>query len=266
METILNNLPSGEELLTMIVQAVLILVIGGIIMKLLLKILKEGLKRSKLDESLHTFILTCARVFMWILIILTILGALDVPTASFVAVLGAAGAAIALALKDSLGNVAGGALIMIHTPLKKGDHIDDGNVSGQVESIGLFYTTLRTFDNTIITIPNGQLANDTVKNFTKESTRRVDFTFGIAYDADIRLAKGILLDIAQKNPLVLKDPAIYVGVDEHGDSAVVIKLRTWTNTENYWTVHDQIKEDVKLAFDEAGISIPFPQLDVHIQK
>ena len=266
MENFLNNLPSGEALLSMAIEAVLVLVIGGIIMKLLLKILKEGLKRSKLDESLHTFIVTCARVFMWILIILTILGALDVPIASFVAVLGAAGAAIALALKDSLGNVAGGVLILVHTPFKKGDYIDDGDVTGSVESIGLFYTTLRTFDNTIITIPNGQLANDTVKNYSKEPTRRVDINFGISYNSDVHKAKAILLEVAEKNPLVLRDPAIYVGVEEHGDSAVVFHLRTWTMTENYWTVMDQIKEDVKIAFDEAGISIPFPQLDVHIQK
>lgn len=266
MENFLKDMPAPGELLSMAIQAVLVLAIGFIIMKLLLKVLKEGLKRSKLDESLHSFIITCAKVFMWILIIITILGALDVPIATFVAVLGAAGAAIALALKDSLGNVAGGVLILIHTPFKKGDCIDDGNVLGNVENVGLFYTTLRTLDNTIITIPNGQLANDTVKNYSKEPLRRVDCNFGVSYNADLLKAKAILQEVAEKNPLVLKDPAVYVGVEEHGESAVVFHVRSWTNTENYWTVMDQIKEAAKLALDAEGISIPFPQVDVHIQK
>ena len=180
--------------------------------------------------------------------------------------LGAAGAAIALALRDSLANIAGGMMIIITQPFSKDDFIDIGDVSGKVESIDLFLTTLKTYDNKTITIPNGLINTSVLVNHSKEEKRRVDCTFGIGYGDDIAAAKEILRNVCDANPDIFKEPAPMIGVANHGGSAIMLDLKAWCATDDYWDVKYFLEENVKLAFDEHGINIPYPQVDVHLKK
>ena len=155
---------------------------------------------------------------------------------------------------------------MINQPFKKGDEIDIAGNYGEVDGIDLFVTTLRTYDNKVITIPNGTINTSVIVNYSRRDSRRVDCKFGISYDSDLALAKSVLLRVAQSNPDIFEDPAPFIGVASHGDSAVILDLRVWCNTEKYYEVKYALTEQVKLAFDEADISIPYPQMDVHVVK
>ena len=179
---------------------------------------------------------------------------------------GAAGAAIALALRDSLANVAGGFMIIITKPFSKDDLIDVGEVSGKVEKIDLFLTTLKTYDNKTITIPNGLINTSILVNHSKESRRRVDCTFSIGYGNDIGKAKEILAAVCDACPDIIKEPAPVIGVANHGDSAVIMDVKAWCETDDYWDVKYFLEENVKIAFDEHDIEIPYPQMDVFIKK
>lgn len=246
--------------------ALLILLVGYIVIHILIKILKKGIQRTKMDEVLHTFFLNCAKMVLWIILLITTLDYLGIPPTSFLTVLGAAGVAVALALKDSLSNFAGGILIIITKPFSKGDFIEDMETSGKVEKIDLLYTTLMTFDNKVITIPNGKLANSTITNYSRELQRRVDCTFSVGYDDDIALVKEILAVVADSNPKIYKEPIPVIGVAGHGDNAVQFHVRVWCATEDYWDVFYFLQEQVKLAFDLHNISIPYPQMDIHMKK
>ncbi|WP_130863176.1 mechanosensitive ion channel family protein [Bacilliculturomica massiliensis] len=257
---------SAVELLIRIGFTALIVVVGYVIMKVALRLLKKTLEHSKMDAVLHAFFLNSARVVMWITILLTALNYMGIPPTAFLTVVGAAGVAVALALKDSLGNFAGGILIIITKPFSKGDFIEDLEISGKVQQIDLLYTTLTTFDNKIITVPNGKLANSTIVNYTRADRRRVDCQFTIGYEAEIAHAKDILLAIAESDDRIFREPEPVVGVAELGSSSVVMDFKVWCSTDDYWDVLYFIQEQVKLAFDEAGINIPYPQMDVHIRR
>ncbi|MBE6034234.1 MAG: mechanosensitive ion channel family protein [Clostridiales bacterium] len=246
--------------------ALVVLLIGYILIKIAVKITRRALSKNALDESLHTFIENSLKVILWIVLIVTVLGVMKIPTSTFVAVLGAGGAAIALALKDSLGNIAGGIIILVTKPFKRGDYIDIIEISGVVQEIDLLYTTLKTFDNKVVSVPNGKVTNAVMINYSAETTRRVDCKFGIGYDDDINKAKDILLAVTESNPEIFKEPAPFVGVSGHGDNSIYLDLRVWCKNEEYWNVKYFLEENVKLAFDEAGISIPYPQLEVHYKK
>lgn len=247
-------------------QAVLVLIIGFILIKIVLGIIRRALNKTTLDASLHRFIENSIKVILWIILLITILAVLGIHTATFITVLGAGGAAIALALKDSLGNIAGGIIILVTKPFKRGDYIDIIEVAGIVEEIDLLYTILKTFDNKVVSVPNGKITNAVMVNYSSEDTRRVDCKFGIGYDDDISKAKEILLAVAEVKPEIMKEPEPFVGVSGHGDNCVNIDFRVWCKTEEYWNVKYFLEENVKLAFDEAGISIPFPQLEIHYKK
>lgn len=244
----------------------LIILFGFIAIKVLMRITKKTLERSTLDESTYTFILNVLKVLLYIILIVVILGYLNVPTAPLVTVLGAGGAAIALALKDSLGNIAGGILILVNQMFKKGDVIEVNGKEGYVDSIDLFVTTLKTYDNKVVTVPNGVITTSVIVNYSKEDMRRVDCVFGISYDSDIEKAKDVLLAVTESCPLILNEPEPIIGVKEHQDSAIAIDLKAWCKTSDYWTVWYFLAEQVKLAFDEANISIPYPHVDVHVTK
>ncbi|MDD6880758.1 MAG: mechanosensitive ion channel family protein [Firmicutes bacterium] len=244
----------------------LIILLGFIAIKVLMRITKKTLERSTLDESTYTFILNVLKVLLYIILIVVILGYLNVPTAPLVTVLGAGGAAIALALKDSLGNIAGGILILVNQMFKKGDVIEVNGKEGYVDSIDLFVTTLKTYDNKVVTVPNGVITTSVIVNYSKEDMRRVDCVFGISYDSDIEKAKDVLLAVTESCPLILNEPEPIIGVKEHQDSAIAIDLKAWCKTSDYWTVWYFLAEQVKLAFDEANISIPYPHVDVHVTK
>ncbi len=249
-----------------ILGAVIILIIGLILVKILAAILRKALMRTRLDESVHKFIINVMKVVMYIVITVAILGKLNVPTAPLVTVLGAAGAAIALALKDSLGNIAGGVLILANKLFKKGDVIDVSGTEGMVDSIDLFVTTLKTYDNKVVTIPNGTVTTSVIVNYSKEEMRRVDCVFSVAYDTDIAKAKDVLLAIADQCPDALDTPPPVVGVNQHQASSIDLDLKVWCETSKYFDVRYYLEEEVKTAFDKADITIPYPRMDVRVTE
>lgn len=249
-----------------IIAVAAVLIIGFITIKIINGVLKKALSRSRLDEVLHKFILNCTKVVLLILLVLIVLSVLGISMAPFVTVLGTCGAAVALALKDSLSNFAGGILIMINKPFGKGDFIEVGGVSGKVHEIDLMSSKLVTLDNKIITIPNGRLSTDTVINYSDQTTRRVDCVFGIGYGSDIRQAKEIIAKVIAESPMFIDDPAPVIGVKDLDDSAVLIEALAWCANSDYNAARYYLKEQVKIELDKAGVDIPFPQVTVHMAE
>ena len=246
--------------------ALTILVIGLLVIKLALRIEEKALSRTRLDKSVHKFVMTATRYTLYVILAVVILTSLKVPTAPLVTVLGACGAAVALALKDSLGNIASGIIILANKPFIRGDVIEVAGITGIVQSIDLLVTTLKTFDNKVITIPNGTITASVLVNYSREEKRRVDLTFTVSYDSDIAKAKDVLLAVAESNPDIFAEPAPVVGVAEHQDSAILFDLKVWCENSRYYDVRYYLEEHVKLAFDEANITIPYPQMDVRVIK
>lgn len=245
--------------------SLIILLVGWLSIRLILRIVRRTMEKSSMDPVLYRFILRIARIVMWIIVLLTVLERFGFKMSSLVTVLAAAGAAIALALKDSLANVAGGILILFNKPFAQDDYVDINGTTGKVKDIDLFVTHLYTFDNKVITIPNGLVNTSVLINYTKEQKRRVDCSFGIGYDDDIGQVKKILAQIAEADPRIIHDPEPIIGVAGHGDNCIMMDLKVWCETEDYWDVKYYLEEEVKLAFDKAGITIPYPQMDIHIK-
>lgn len=267
--TYLENLFTSEKMVLlgeMAIKLVLLIIIGLAAIKLVLIITRKTLAKSNQDPVIYTFVINAIKVVLLVVLLTMALGIVGVQMTTIVAVVGAAGAAIALALKDSLANIAGGIMIIITQPFKKDDHIDVGDVSGKVENIDLFLTTLKTFDNKTITIPNGIINTSILINHSMEDNRRVDCTFGIGYNNDIAEAKAILKEVCDSNALIFSDPKPLIGVANHGDSAVMLDLKVWCKTDDYWDVKYYLEEEVKLTFDKHGIEIPYPQMDVNIKN
>lgn len=243
-----------------------IILVGYIVIRIICGIVRKGLAKSKLDEALHSFIINCVRIILWIMVIMTALAYMNIPISAFLTALGAAGVAVALALKDSLGNFAGGILIILSKPFKKGDYIEDYQTAGQVEKIDLLYTTLVTFDNKVITVPNGKLANSTIVNYTKSDSRRVDCTFSVTYRDDIIKVKEILQAVAESYPLIFTEPAPLIGVARQGEGRIEVDLKVWCKTDDYQDVKYYLQEQVKIAFDEADIRMAYPQMEVQLKR
>lgn len=249
-----------------IIKILLILAAGLLFMRVFLKITDKALNKSSADPILYTFIKNVIKVAVILTMITMCLGVLGIQLHTVIAVVGAAGAAIALALKDSLANIAGGVMIIITKPFSKDDLIDIGDVSGKVHHIDLFLTTLKTHDNKTITIPNGIVNTSVLVNHSQEDNRRVDCTFGIGYDDDIGKAKDIMKQVCAENPSIFAEPEPVMGVANHGESCVELDLKVWCRTDDYWDVKYYLEENVKLAFDEHGIQIPYKQVDVRIKE
>ncbi len=221
-------------------------------------------KSAKVDETLRKFFASIVRYAVIVFTILAVLSQFGVETTSFIAVLGAMGLAVGLALQGTLGHVASGVMLLLFRPFKIGDFIDGGGVSGTVEAISLFTTTMNTPDNVHIIVPNGQLWDTAIKNFSKNPTRRVDMVMGIGYGDSIDAAMKAILEIADADERVHKDPAPMVAVGELADSSVNIIVRVWCNAGDYWGLKFDMTKAMKERFDAEGISIPFPQRDVHL--
>ncbi len=250
-----------------LIRLAVIIIVGMLLIKIVLAALRHVLKRiDSLDDMLNTFVINACRVICIILLIAICLDTLGVNIGTIVAVLGAAGAAIALALKDSLANVAGGLMILITQPFKKGDLINIGEYRGRVQEISLFLTTLRTLNYQVITIPNGLVNTSILVNESREEVRRVDLTFGISYDSDVVKAQDIMRRVCRESDLILDDREHAIGVNRNDDSAVVLDLMAWCRTEDYFEAQYYLLEHVKLAFDEAGIKIPYPHVTVEMNK
>ncbi|TWO33765.1 mechanosensitive ion channel [Seonamhaeicola sediminis] len=248
-----------------VIGAIAIWIIGSWIIKRVNRGIAKVMTKQNYDESLQKFLLNLIGWGLKILLFLAILSQLGVETTSFAAILAAAGLAVGMALQGSLGNFAGGVLIMIFKPFKIGDLIEAQGEIGVVKEIEIFTTKLTGLSNKEIIIPNGALSNGNIINYTTEGTRRVDLVFGVSYDADIKQSKEVMINVLTSHPKVLKDPTPAVTVLELADSSVNFAVRPWCKTEDYWDVYFDITENTKLALDKAGIEIPYPH-QVEIQK
>lgn len=247
-----------------ILAALAVFIIGKWAAKKLRKVVENLMKKGSVDPTLIKFISNLMYTILLVVVILAALSQLGIQTTSFLAILGAAGLAIGLALQGSLSNFASGVLLIFFRPFKVGDFVTVGGESGSVSQIQLFTTELKTPDNKVIIIPNSQITSNVITNFSAQETRRVDLTFGIGYGDDLLKAKNILNDLVNSDERILKDPAPFIAVSELADSSVNFVVRAWTKTGDYWSVYFDMTEKVKLTFDKEGISIPFPQRDVHI--
>ncbi|MBU2870336.1 mechanosensitive ion channel domain-containing protein [Colwellia sp. E2M01] len=261
-ELVEKAIPFGGQLLL----AIIVYFIGNFIIKKILGLVGLGLTKKKVEVTLHQFLLSILGTLLKAIQIIIFASMIGIQTASFIAILGAAGLAVGLALQGSLANFAGGVLILLFRPFKNGDAIKAQGFVGSVEEIQIFNTILKTFDNQRIIIPNALLSNGCVTNINVNGTRRVDMVFGIGYDDDITKAKSIIRTLLEADERVLKDQPIDIWVGEHGDSSINLFVRPWSNSADYWGIYFEMMEKVKAEFDKEGISIPFPQRDVHIHQ
>lgn len=265
-----NLLKFATEFLTSwgikLLVAILVLVIGIKLVKVFVKFIKTSKKLDKLDESLRSFLSSFSSILLYFVLIITVAMILGVPATSFITILASCGVAIGLALQGSLSNFAGGIMILLFKPFKVGDYIEASGESGTVVEISVVYTVLLTPDNKRITVPNGSLTNSVIKNYSSEELRRVDMTFSTGYECDIEKTKKIIAEVINNHPKALKDPEPFIRVSEHADSALTYVVRVWCKSENYWDVNFDIIEGVKEAFDKNDITIPYPQVDVHVSK
>lgn len=266
-ESLQNMIMSkGVALAPKIILAIVTLIVGLYIAGIIKKVFIKTLQKKDVDAAVQNFLGSVVGVLLKVAVCLSVLGILGVQTTSFIAVLGSVGLAVGLALQGSLSNLAGGVLLITLKPFRSGHVIEAQGVVGTVESISMVYTKLRTPDNRILTIPNGPLANGVINNISSQSTRRVDFTFGVGYGDDLKKAKEVIFNTIKNDSRVLSEPQPFIAVSELADSSVNFVVRVWSKSEDYWGVHFDGIENVKLALDESGISIPFPQRDVHVIK
>ncbi len=246
--------------------AILTLIVGLWIIKSIVRLLDRSLEKKDLEVSLRSFFVSLGSVLLKVMLVLSIASMVGVETTSFIAVLGAAGFAIGLALQGSLSNFAGGVLILLFKPFKVGDFIEAQGFSAVVRDIQIFHTILKTGDNKTVILANGPLAGGSIVNYSTEPQRRVDMVFGIGYGDDIEKAKQIIQGLIDKHELILKEPESLIVVSELADSSVNITVRVWCNSGDYWAIYFGMQERVKLTFDAEGINIPYPQQDVHLHK
>ena len=256
-----------EAILPTLIAAAVLLAAGMIFTKVTLKLMTKGLEKSRIEPTVHGFLKSLVKVILYCFVFIIVLSTLNVPMSSIIAAVGAAGLAIGLALQNSLSNIAGGFIILFTKPFKKGDYVEIGSDCGTVEEISILYTKLLTPDNKAVHIPNGNITTETITNFTEENVRRLDLYFSIGYDDDYRKAIKIIEDVISTNPLALSKPEPpLVRMSAHDSSSIQITARIWVKSENYWNLNFDMLENVKDEFDKNKISIPFNQLDVHINQ
>ena len=246
--------------------ALIIFIVGRIIVGIVTKLVDKLMRKREMDEMLVRFINSILRWVLLLFVVIAALSQLGIDTTSLIALLGAAGLAIGLSLQSSLSNFAAGVMIIVFRPFNKGDFVEVSGASGVIDNINIFSTTMTTTDNKEIIIPNGSILESNITNYSARDTRRVDMVFGISYDDDLRKAKQILQEIIAADTRVLADPEPVIALSELADSSVNFIVRPWVKADDYWGVMWGTTEAVKLKFDEAGISIPYPQMDVHIDK
>lgn len=249
-----------------IIDAILIFIIGWYLTKIIIHFIVKMMKKSSIDPIVISFVKSIIDVALKVIVIITAVGELGVSTASLVAVLTTAGAAIVLGLKDSMTGVVSGFIILFAKPFVKGDTIEVNGYIGKIQEIQMLYTILLTFDNKMVVIPNNELASSTFVNYSHEDIRRVDMTMNIHYDNDVELAKKLIMEVVEKHPYSLKEPLPYVRVSEYKDHSIAISIRVWAKTENYYDLKDDLTEQIKIVFDKSGIIIPYNQLDIHVHN
>jgi small conductance mechanosensitive channel len=257
---------TGVDLGINLVTAIVIFFVGKWIVSLIVKGLMKAMQKGDMDITLRRFVANLARMLLMLFVIIAAIHQLGIQTASLIALLGAAGLAVGLALQGSLSNFAAGVLIVLFRPYKVGDWIEGGGVSGSVEEVQILTTVLKTGDNKRVIIPNSQIMGTTITNYSANETRRVDLVVGVSYSDDLDKVRKELEGLVAADDRILDDPAVTIAVSELADSSVNFVLRPWVNTADYWGVYFDLTEAIKKRFDEVGISIPFPQQDVHIHN
>ena len=249
-----------------VVLAIIVLIVGLWLINRLVKLIDKAMQRRNTEPTLARFVENLVGIGLKVLLFISVASMVGIATTSFIAVLGAAGLAIGLALQGSLANFAGGAIILMFRPYKVGDYIQAQGVAGTVKEIQIFNTILNTPDNVRIIVPNGSLSSGIITNYSAEPTRRVDFVFGIGYEDDIAKAKQVIEELLKADERTFADPAPQIVVSNLGESSVDITVRVWAKASDYWGLKFDLTEQVKIAFDRDGISIPFPQRDVHLYQ
>ena len=267
LEQIINDAPAliisyGMQLLA----AIAIFIIGKWLAHMVTNAIVSAMNKKSVDQTISKFTGSLTYTVLLVFVIIASLGQLGIQTASFVAIIGAAGLAVGFALQGSLSNFASGVLLILFRPIRTGDFVEAAGEMGIIDEVGIFSTNMKTVDNKVIIIPNSNIMGGNITNYSMESTRRIDMVIGIAYDADIRKAKQLLADIISKDERVLKDPEVTIAVAELADSSVNFVVRPWVKSDDYWPTKFDLLETIKLRFDEEGIAIPFPQMDIHVQQ
>ena len=267
MENILNTIIGyATEYGVRILVAIVVFIVGRFIAKKLTNLLRKLMEKAKWDVTLVKFLGNMIYILLLFVVLIITLQTIGIDTTSFIAILGAATLAIGFALKDNLSNFAAGVMILIFRPFEVGHFIEAGGTSGVVEEIGVFNTKLRTGDNKLIYVPNSNIVGGNIVNYSAKDTRRIDLTIGVGYEDDLKKVKEEIWKILNEDERILKDPAPTVAVAELADSSVNFVVRPWVKSSDYWPVYFDLLEKIKVRFDEAGISIPYPQLDVHLKK
>lgn len=262
-----ENLPEKiMDALPHIISFVIVIVVGFWLSNLAGKLLVKILEKNKVDSSMHRFLMRFLVVLLKIVVVIIALEQIGINVNSFVAALGAGGIAAGFGLQNSIAQFASGVQILFNKPFKSGDYIKLGDVEGKVKEIRFMYTTLITNDNKTVVVPNLNVTTNNLINYSAQGTMRIDLIYSIAYSNDIETAKKVLMNVATSNSNVIKNPKPFVGVNEHGASSIDLVLMVWVDSKNYWDTYFRMQEDVKLAFDRNGITIPFSQLDVHLDK
>jgi small conductance mechanosensitive channel len=256
----------ATQMFTNIAYAIIILAIGFWGAKMIARLIKGLMERRDVDQALTGFVGNLVNALVVTFAVIAALNKIGIQTTSLIAIVGAAGLAIGLALKDTLGNFAAGVMILIFKQFKAGDFIEAAGVLGVVETLNVFSTQLKTGDNKTVYVPNGKLIGDNITNYSTKPTRRIDMVVGVSYDADLSHVKKVLEDILAKESRILEDPAPTIGVLELADNSVNFAFRPWVNAADYWGVHFDLHAAVKTRFDEEGIGIPYPQRDVHLYQ
>lgn len=267
LEGLLNQAP--ELLMTYGLKtlfAIIIFFVGKYFSGVAQKVIRKLLNSRKVDPTVVSFVANLTWAIVFVFTIIATLGQIGVQTASLVAIIGAAGLAVGLALQGSLSNFASGVLMVLFRPCRVGDYIEAAGIAGTVDEITIFSTKLRTPDNKVIVAPNSSIMNGTITNYSALENRRIDLVIGVSYSADIALTKKVLTDILDNNQYVLKDPSYTVGLSELGNSSINFVVRPWVKTSNFWAARFEILEQIKNALDAANIEIPFPQMDIHVKQ
>lgn len=251
---------------TKIILALVIFFIGKWLAKLLTNLLEKGMRARSVDVTVTVFVRNISYYILLVVVIIATLGQLSVPTASFVAVIGAAGLAVGLALQGSLSNFAAGVMLFLFRPIRVGDYVEAGGAAGIVHDISIFATTLLSTDNKTIVVANASITGNNIVNYSSQVDRRIDLIVGVSYSSDLQQVKDALREIAKADERVLKDRDVTIGVSELANSSINLVFRPWVKTEDYWPVRFALTEKIKNRFDEMGISIPFPQMDVHVKQ
>lgn len=248
-----------------LVGAALVLVIGWWLSNLLTKMAVRAMRRGKMDEGVVSFTSSVSRIILRVIVLISTAAQLGLDTTTIITALGTAGVAVALALKDSLANVASGVLIIITHPFHVGDYLEFEDLEGTVTRIDLMFSTLNTIDNKEIVIPNSRLTANNIVNYTAQDKRRLDLQYCVSYEDDLLQVKALLSKMVEENSKVMKDPEPLIAVGEHKDSSIAMVIKVWCKSEDYWPLYYEMQEKVKLAFDREGICIPYQQMDVHIK-